>query len=182
MKKRLPLRSFLKKIWRGRTSPLFVYTVFSMDLSEEIKKLAESRLTTGQFIVDIVASSRVGPKKVAVIVDADQGISIDDCAELSRELSKLLDDSGLIDDNYLLEVSTPGIEHPLKLKRQYRKNIGRGMKIKLHDKTIEGKLTEVMDDRITLTREVGSGKKKEAESLVIPFSEIDKAFVLVSFK
>lgn len=171
-----------EKLWRGRTSPLFVYTVFSMDLREEIKKLAESKLAQGQFIVDVVASSRVGPKKITVIVDADHRINIDDCAELSRELSKMLDEAGWIDDNYLLEVTTPGVDHPLKLKRQYPKNIGRAIKLKLHDKVVEGKLTEVMDDSVTIVRESGTGKNKETENLVIPFAEIEKAFVLVSFK
>jgi ribosome maturation factor RimP len=153
-----------------------------MDLVEEIKKLAESKLAVGQFIVDIIISSKKGPKKVLVIVDGDQGFSIDDCAELSRQLSKAFDEGGLIEDNYLLEVSTPGLDHPLKLKRQYTKNIGRGLKVKLQDKTIEGKLTEVSEDKIMLTQEVGSGKKKEIQNLEIPFSSIDKAFVLVSFK
>lgn len=153
-----------------------------MDLSEEIRKLAESKLTSDQFIVDVIASPKMGTRKVLVIVDSDQGFSIDDCAGLSRQLSKSLDETGLIDDNYLLEVSTPGVEHPLKLKRQYTKNIGRKLKVKLQEKIVEGRLSEVDDEKITLLQEIGSGKKKEIETVVIPFSEIDKAFVLVSFK
>lgn len=153
-----------------------------MDLSEEIRKLAESKLAPGQFIVDVIASARIGTKKILVIADADQGFSIDDCAELSRQLSKALDDTNLIDDNYLLEISTPGVEHPLKLKRQYTRNIGRKLKVKLQDKVVEGRLAEVDDEKISLIQETGSGKKKELETVVIPFSEIDKAFVLVSFK
>jgi ribosome maturation factor RimP len=117
-----------------------------------------------------------------VVVDADQGMNIDDCAVLSRQLSKSLDESALVDDNYTLEVSTPGVEQPLQLKRQYTKNIGRRLKVKLQDSTIEGKLAEVTDNEITLFQEVGTGKKKETQSLVVPFSAIDKAFVLVSFK
>jgi ribosome maturation factor RimP len=153
-----------------------------MDLSEEIRNLAEGKLTPEQFIVDVIISSKKGPRKVLVIMDGDQGVNIDDCAEVSRHISKQLDEKGLIDDNYLLEVSTPGLDHPLKLKRQYTKNIGRGLKVKLRDKTVEGKLTEVSEDVIVLTEEVGSGKKKELKTSAIPFSEIDKAFVLVSFK
>lgn len=153
-----------------------------MDLSEEIRKLAESKLAPNQFIVDVITSPKIGTKKILVIVDADEGFSIDDCAELSRQLSKALDETNLIDDNYLLEVSTPGVEHPLKLKRQYKRNVGRKLKIKVQDKVVEGRLAEVDDDKVTLTQEIGSGKKKEIETVVIPFSEIDKAFVLVSFK
>jgi ribosome maturation factor RimP len=153
-----------------------------MDLSEEIRKLAESKLASGQFIVEVVSSSRQGPKKVLVTVDADQGITIDECAAISRQLSKALDDSGLVDDNYLLEVSTPGLDQPLKLKRQYARNIGRNLKLKLQDRTVEGKLSEVQEDQIVLSQETGFGKHREVQTIVIPFSHIDKAFVLISFK
>jgi ribosome maturation factor RimP len=153
-----------------------------MDLSEEIRKLADSKLAPGQFIIDIVVSSKGSPKKVLIIIDGDQGVNIDDCAELSRQLSKTLDDSTLITDNYMLEVSTPGLDQPLTLKRQYIKNIGRKLKLKLHDKTVEGRLTEVNEDKVTLAHEIGLGKKMETQTLVIPFSDIEKAFVLVSFK
>ncbi len=70
----------------------------------------------------------------------------------------------------------------LKLKRQYQKNIGRKLKVKLAEKTIEGQLTNVDENDITLSQETGSGKNKETTAVQIPFSEIEKAFVLVSFK
>jgi ribosome maturation factor RimP len=152
-----------------------------MERIEEIRKLAESALVEGQFIVDILASLK-GQKKILVLVDGDQGLHIDDCAEISRKLSKALDDSGFIEENYMLEVSTPGVEHPLKLKRQYIKNIGRNVKVKLADKTVEGRLVEINEGSIILNQEIGSGKKKETHTLEIPFTEIEKTFVLVSFK
>ena len=144
--------------------------------------MVESKLVPGQFIVDVVISSRQGPRKVLIVVDGDQGISIDDCAEISRQLSKSLDEIGFGGSNYSLEVSTPGLDQPLKLKRQYKKNIGRSLRLKLLDKTIEGKLADVTEEKITLTQETGLGKNKEIKNLEVPFSEIDKAFVLVSFK
>jgi ribosome maturation factor RimP len=153
-----------------------------MDLAEEIKKMAETWLTPGQFIVDVLISSKKGPRKVMVLVDGDEGFNIDDCAELSRHLSKALDENALIDDNYFLEVSTPGVDHPLKMKRQYYKNIGRSLRVKLHDKTIEGKLAAVTENEITLTMESGTGKNKESKLIELPIAEIEKAFVLVSFK
>jgi ribosome maturation factor RimP len=152
-----------------------------MDLALEVRKMTESTLANGQFIVDVSVTSRP-PRKIMVIVDADQGITIDDCAEISRQLSKSLDDTGLVEENFFLEVSTPGVEHPLKLKRQYRKNIGRKLKLKLIDKTIEGKLEEVSEEKIRLTQELGQGKKKEIQSIEVPFADIEKAFVIVSFK
>ena len=118
-----------------------------------------------------------------VIIDGDDGVTIDDCASLSRVLSKEFDDRAYLgDDNYLLEVSTPGLDHPLKLKRQYFKNIGRNLKVVQKEGMAEGKLREVTDDKIVLVQERGTGKKKETKEIEIPFSEIDKTFVQVSFK
>lgn len=154
-----------------------------MDVVEEIKKIAAAKLTDeSQFIVDIIISSKRGPKKVLVLIDGDNGITIDDCADLSRELSKTLDEVAWMDDSYLLEVSTPGLDQPLLLLRQFKKNIGRGLKVKLPDKIQEGTLTEVSEEKIVLSQETGSGKKKESQIIDIPFSTIEKAFVLVSFK
>ncbi len=134
------------------------------------------------FIVDVVASFKGNPGKLLVIVDGDNGIGIDDCADLSRELSKTLDEANLIDKAFNLEVSTPGLDQPLKSKRQYVKNIGRNVRVRLADKTEEGKLTAVTDLAIVLTQTVGSGKKKEEKTVEIPFDKIDKTIVLVSFK
>lgn len=154
-----------------------------MDLEEQIKSMAERRLADPSlFIVDVVVSARKGPKKLLVIVDGDNGVNIDDCALISRELSNDLDEQNVFDDPYTLEVSTPGLDQPLKLKRQYVKNIGRRLKVKLADKIEEGKLESVNDETITLISESGSGKKKETSTLNIHFSQIEKAFVLVSFK
>jgi ribosome maturation factor RimP len=153
-----------------------------MDLSEQIKSIAEEKLAPGQFIVDVLISAKKGPRKVMVLADADHGFGIDDCAELSRHLSKVLDELNLVEDNYSLEVSTPGVDHPLKLTRQYYKNVGRSLKVKVGGKVMEGKLTAVSEDKIILAIERGSGKKVEIETLEIPLSEIEKAFVMVSFK
>lgn len=155
-----------------------------MEIAEEIRKIAEEKLIQpGQFVVEVVASSRSTPHhKVLVVIDGDDGVSIDDCAKISREISKVLDESSLFEASYLLEVSTPGLDQPLKLTRQYRKNIGRKLKVKCHEGIVEGKLLEVTEDKITLARETGTGKKKVTENVEIQFSEIDRSFVLVSFK
>jgi ribosome maturation factor RimP len=94
-----------------------------------------------------------------------------------------LDERNLIGDNYLLEVSTPGVDQPLKLKRQYNKHVGRSLRIKLQDGTqVEGKLAELKEEEIILHQEIGSGKKKEMKTVTVPFVTVDKTFVLVSFK
>ncbi|MEO5601213.1 MAG: ribosome maturation factor RimP [Cyclobacteriaceae bacterium] len=154
-----------------------------MDQVEEIRNLAAMNLSPDKFVVEILIPGKKIPKRVMILIDGDNGITIDDCAELSRKVSKELDERALFgDENYMLEVSTPGLDHPLKLKRQYYKNIGRGLRIKRQENLTEGKLTDVTEDGIVLVQEVGTGKKKETMRIEIPFSEIDKAFVLVSFK
>lgn len=154
-----------------------------MDVVEEIRMLAARNLSPDKFIVEVVVSGKKLPKRVLVIIDGDQGVTIDDCAELSRLLSKAFDEADFFgDENYLLEVSTPGLDHPLKLKRQYFKNAGRNLRVISKEGMVEGKLKQVTEDKIVLSRESGSGKKKEISDLEILFSEIEKAFVLVSFK
>ena len=153
------------------------------DLTGEIKKLAESFLKDeSHFVVDVICSLRNNPKKLIVILDGDKGINIDDCAELSRELSEALDTSNLVEGAFVLEVSTPGLDQPLKIRRQYVKNVGRNVKVKMKDKTVEGKLSAIRENRIEILQQIGSGKKKEEVAVEIPLEEIDKTFVLVSFK
>ena len=152
-----------------------------MEAAEEIRKIAEGKLTDpSHFIVDVTVSSKRKPQKVTVILDGDSGVNIDDCADISREISKALDDSMLLSDSYVLEVTTPGLDQPLKLVRQYKKNIGRKMRIKTSDKVVEGKLVGVSDSGIAV--ELGDGKKIEKSLVELKFSEIDKSIVLVSFK
>lgn len=154
-----------------------------MDLVEEIRNLAARNLSPDKFVVEVLVSEKKIPKRVLITMDGDRGITIDDCAELSRKLSKEFDALAYFgDDPYMLEISTPGIDQPLKLKRQYYKNIGRNLRVKGHETIMEGKLKEVTEHEIVLVQEIGTGKKKEVKEVAVPFSEIEKAFVLVSFK
>jgi ribosome maturation factor RimP len=153
------------------------------DLTAEIKGLAESLLADeSHFVVDVIASFRSTPKKLLVILDGDKGITIDDCAEVSRKLSDALDKSSLVEGAFNLEVSTPGLDQPLKNKRQYVKNVGRNVKVKTKVNSVEGKLSNVLENSIELIQQTGSGKKKEEKTVEIAFSDIEKTFVLVSFK
>jgi len=155
-----------------------------MILKENIENWARQALSDeSQFLVDLVVSSKQAPYKVTVILDGDRGITIDDCASVSRKLLGVLEEQGGIDDNFTLEVTTPGVDHPLKMKRQYVKNIGRVMKVQLIDKTVEvGKLVEVNEEFLSLEREEKIGKVKDLKKITLPFSEIERAIVQVSFK
>jgi ribosome maturation factor RimP len=167
----------------GTASPLFCYRYF-MDLGEKIKEIAQQLLVNPSlFIVNISVSSLSGPQKVTISLDGDNGVTIDDCADLSRQLLDRLEEEGLIGDNFTLEVTTPGTDKPLKLKRQFAKNTGRLLKLHLTDKKIaEGKLVALAEDNITLEIEKGEGKKKELSQETFSFESIEKAFVQISFK
>ncbi|HEV8514925.1 MAG TPA: ribosome maturation factor [Cyclobacteriaceae bacterium] len=143
--------------------------------------MAEKSLANpAHFLVDVVVSKHK-PWKFTVIVDGDQGITIDDCAAVSRALNESLESE--ISDPYTLEVTTPGLDHPLKLNRQYKKNVGRGMKVVRKDKSIiTGSLKQTEEEKIVIETEIGPGKKSELKIIEIPFTEIEKAFVTVSFK
>ncbi|MCU0367292.1 MAG: ribosome maturation factor RimP [Cyclobacteriaceae bacterium] len=158
-----------------------------MEIAEKIKELAQSHLQdAAHFVVDVILSKHK-PYKVTVILDGDHGINIDDCTELSRKLSESLDSLDLISDNYTLEVGTPGLDQPLKLKRQFIKNVGRELKVTKKDKSIlQGKLMSADADKIVLipsTKEKSTkSKKMELVEIEINFSDIEKATVMVSFK
>jgi len=152
-----------------------------MDLKEKIKDLAEKSLTNPSHFLVEVAVSKHKPWKFTVVVDGDRGITIDDCAAVSRALNESMESE--ISDPYTLEVSTPGLDHPLKLKRQYKKNIGRGLKVVRKDKSVlNGVLKQTEEEKIVIETEIGQGKRTELKVIEIPFTEIEKAFVTVSFK
>ena len=136
------------------------------------------------FIVDVSIKGNRNNKTIKLLIDSDKGIDIDTCASISRELSEQLEEEDLIEGSFVLEVSSPGIDYPLKSLRQYRKNIGRRIQVLLEEnKTIEGELISVDKDRIIVRQELkGKGKKKEVREMALPFDQIKKSKILVSFK
>lgn len=136
------------------------------------------------FVVEINHHSN----KLDVFIDSDSGISFDKCRKVSRHIEAVLDEELWLGEKYTLEVSSPGISRPLQLKRQYVKNIGRGLKVKfpVGEGKEEGKLIAVEEDHITLerleVRKEGKKKIKEMISIDIPFDRIREATVQISFK
>jgi ribosome maturation factor RimP len=178
------LHYFLRICQRGDPkSPLFRYQ--KMDIRAKIAELAESSLlNSDQFVVEVIISSR-NFSKITVIIDGDHGVTIDDCGKISRAISEKLDalnlDTG--SGSYVLEVSTPGLDHPLKLKRQFSKNIGRNVKVHRRDKSVvQGKLAASTEDQILLKEEIREGKTITEKEWLIPFDDVEKTFVMVSFK
>ena len=169
--------------FRGdRKSPLCLSK--KMDLVTQIRQLTEQQVhSTSHFVLDVRVNERLRPPRITVIVDGDNGITIDDCANMSRALGDSLHQQNILED-YNLEVTTPGIDQPLKLQRQYPKHIGRNLKIELKEnETVRGKLEKVELDAITIEEEVSKKDKKAGKSIRrINFDQINKTFVQVSFK
>ena len=146
---------------------------------ENIRKLTEELLEgSDKFIVEILI---LPVNRVSVFIDGDKGITIDDCKYLSRSLEERLNTGN---DVFELNVSSPGLDRPLKMVRQYRKNIGRGLEITTTDgQKVEGTLSVVNDENmeiITFSKE----KKKEVvqKNITLLFSEIKSAKLKIDFR
>jgi ribosome maturation factor RimP len=139
------------------------------------------------FIVEVLATEGKNRQNITILLDTDEGIKIEECASVSRRLAFFIETNELIKDAYNLEVSSPGIDQPLILKRQYVKNIGRDLKLNLIEGGEKvGQLEGVTDEGIVLKEEVKKSKGKKVvepiESLSIPFGNIKQAKVQISFK
>ncbi len=119
-----------------------------------------------------------------ILLDGDNGIAIEDCVQVSRHVGYHLEEENVIDKAYRLEVSSPGIDSPLLLNRQYEKNVGRDVKVKLLDGTKkEGQLLSVTDSAISIEEKVKEkGKKAVLVQTEIPLDQIKETKVLISFK
>jgi ribosome maturation factor RimP len=132
------------------------------------------------FLVEV----KISPgNDVKVFVDADNGVSIERLVQYNRKLYKDIDESGLFaNGNFSLEVSSPGLDEPLKLHRQYLKNIGRFVEVLLKDGVKrEGKLMDVTETYILIEEESGKGKKKERAQQTIPFDDIKTTKIQIKF-
>ena len=96
---------------------------------------------------------------------------------------KVIEEMGWYPDgNFSLEVSSPGIDEPLKLFRQYKKNIGRKVEVTLNDETkLEGKLLEADEQMITVEVTTGKNKKAVTEQKQIAFADIKQTKILIAF-
>lgn len=175
------------KIGRGDESPLSYFLDMNSDtLTSTIEKWLSPMLTEKNlFLVEIKV---LLGKKIEVFVDSDEGIHIDECALISRFLEKNLDGSGLVPDNYILEVSSPGMTNPLKVPRQYKKRIGRVLDIVKNDgEKIEAELMAADLEKIKLrevVQEKKKNKKQEPKSYIEPreveikYADIKKALLV----
>lgn len=136
------------------------------------------------FLVDVVIKGLAGGKqKVIVLLDGDQGITIDDCAKVSRGLGVELEERDLMPEAYTLEVSSPGLDHPLIMLRQFQKNIGRRVRVTLSEgERVDGELLAATDTDFEVAVETKEKKKVTLTPTRFAYADVEKTMVLVSFK
>ena len=112
-------------------------------------------------------------------LDGDAGLPIEKCVYFNRKLYKLIEEKQLFPEGeFSLEVSSPGVDEPLKLQRQYTKNIGRNVEVTFTDDTKKtGKLIQVADADILIEETIGKGKKALTQQTVIPNNNIKSTIV-----
>jgi len=154
-----------------------------MNIEKRVKELVEEKIADkpNLFLVDVKMHSN---GKLMILVDGDNGIGIDDCVAISRHVGFHLEEESVIETAYNLEVSSPGVDTPLTMIRQYVKNIGRNLAIKMADGSKrEGKLSGLTEDAIIIEEKIKeTGKKAAIQESVIPINQITETKVLISFK
>ncbi|WP_029274496.1 ribosome assembly cofactor RimP [Pedobacter borealis] len=154
-----------------------------MQVEKRVAALVEEKIADRPelFLVEV---KMLPNNKLIIHVDGDEGISIQDCVAISRHVGFHLEEENAIEQAYNLEVSSPGVGEPLKLIRQYNKNIGRTVSIKLKEGLKkEGKLLSVTENNLLIEESVKEkGKKAVAIQTAIPFNDILETSVLISFK
>jgi ribosome maturation factor RimP len=123
------------------------------------------------FLVEV----RIRPgNNIKIFIDSDQGMSIDKLARYNKSLYKQIEESDFFPNgDFSLEISSPGLEEPLKLHRQYLKNVGRRIEVVLKNGVkIEGKLSSATANEIVLEEEKGNKKVKEVVLHTISYNDI----------
>ena len=151
--KHLPIFAPVKKKMKGTICPLFLYFKMNKTL---VKDLVQEALEENKslFLIDLLFLPN---NKIFVEVDGDTGISLKEIIRISRNVEHNLDRE---EEDFSLEVTSPDISQPLKVKRQYVKNINRILIVQTEADNFEGKLTEVKEDAIVLQWKASNLLKK----------------------
>lgn len=154
-----------------------------IDFKHQVISLIESGLSekSDVFLVDLNISAS---KRILVTLDGDNGVTLQDCIDISRAVEHNLDRDEI---DFELEVASSGVGSPLKLVRQYKKNIGRQLQVKLANEVFNGLLVVANEDHITLEwstrlpKKVGKGKETVLIKKDILYNDIVEAIVTITF-
>ena len=138
-----------------------------------VKEISEEN---NLFLLEVLFRGTEQNWVIEIFIDGEDILSADDCARISREINQVIEEKELLDSPYRLDVSTPGVDRPLKYFKQYKKHINRKFEVRYksgeNKKSITGKLVKIEEDNLYFY----SGREQ-----VIKFEDIIKAKVLVSF-
>lgn len=155
-----------------------------MDFRAKVEQLVHEFLESRKdlYLVDLKISAG---DDITVILDGDEGLSLQDCLDASRAIEFNLDRE---EHDFALQVMSPGLSEPLKLPRQFKKNMGREIEVLLNsDEKIQGEVVAVDDEKVTVVlryrrpKLIGKGKEDVVENKEIPYTEIKKALVVIKF-
>ncbi|KQS95198.1 ribosome assembly cofactor RimP [Chryseobacterium sp. Leaf394] len=155
-----------------------------MEFRKKIEDLLNEFLATREdlFLIDLKISTG---DDITVILDGDNGVSVQDCLDASRAIEFNMDRE---EHDFSLQVMSAGLSEPLMTPRQFQKNIGREIEVMFENsEKIEGELAKVDEEKITLIlryrkpKEVGKGKVDAVEEKEILYTEIKKALVVIKF-
>ena len=155
-----------------------------MEFRKNVEALLNAFLETREdlFLIDLKISAG---NDIVVILDGDQGVTLQDCLDASRAIENNLDRE--IED-FALQVMSGGLSEPLSIPRQYAKNIGRDLEVLLqNDEKLKGEIVDADENSVTLLfkfrkpKDIGKGKVDAEEEKVIPFTDIKKAVIAVKF-
>lgn len=152
-------------------------------LREKVENLLEEAFEENKSLF-LIELSIDDANHIAVVIDGDNGVSVNDCIAVSRKIEHNLDRE---EEDFSLDVASAGVSTPLSMPRQYKKNIGRKLAVTTSEGKVEGELVKMEDDKITLqwkTREpkpVGKGKVTVNKEAVLPLQGIKEAKVIITF-
>ena len=154
-----------------------------MTFKEKVGNLLDDALKErpSLFLIDFAITES---NKIIVTLDGDQGVTLQDCIDVSRAIEHNLDRE---EEDFSLEVASAGATSPLQKPRQYKKNIGRTLKVRTETEQIEAEITGANDDFIVLEwkarepKKIGKGKETVSKRAEIPYGDIKEAVVVIKF-
>ncbi len=155
----------------------------NMTFKEKVKNQLDQALLErpALFLIDFSISDTY---KISVTLDGDNGVNLQDCIDVSRAIEQNLDRE---EQDFSLEVASAGATSPLKLPRQFKKNIGRKLKVTTAEEKIEATITEANDAGIVLEwtarepKQIGKGKETVQKRAEIRYEDIKEAIVIITF-
>jgi ribosome maturation factor RimP len=151
------------------------------DSKDKIRILAEQQLQdTDYFVVEV---KLLPANKVQVFLDSDTVVTIDACAKISRHIEKTLDEEQWLGEKYILEVSSAGMDNPIKLVRQYIKHTGKLIEITTTTgEHIEGRIVSCDNETVTIAKEkTVKAKTTLLGEVLVPFTTIKQAKRILNF-